>query len=51
MDYSGETDMGDFLVGYITVTWLCWIPNLIVAELMVRRGRTSLRRLRVNPAR
>jgi uncharacterized membrane protein len=24
---------------YITVSWLCWIPNLLIAEWMVRRRR------------
>lgn len=24
---------------YITVSWLCWVPNLLVAEWMVRRRR------------
>jgi hypothetical protein len=41
----------DFLVSYNTVAWLCWIPNLIIAEWMVRKSRTSQRRLQVNPAR
>jgi hypothetical protein len=26
---------------YITVSWLCWVPNLFVAEWMVR-GRQQL---------
>ena len=26
-----------FRPAYITVSWLCWIPNLLVAEWMVRR--------------
>jgi len=26
-----------FRPSYITVSWLCWIPNLLVAEWMVRR--------------
>ena len=33
----------DFIVGYITVAWLCWIPNLLVAEWMVRRIRPGQR--------
>lgn len=32
-----------FRVAYITVAWLCWVPNLLVAERMVRRRRTVLR--------
>lgn len=27
-----------FRSAYITVSWLCWMPNLIVAEWLVRRG-------------
>jgi predicted membrane protein DUF2306 len=26
-----------FRQSYITVSWLCWIPNLLIAEWMVRR--------------
>ena len=26
-----------FRASYITVSWLCWIPNLLIAEWMVRR--------------
>jgi Predicted membrane protein (DUF2306) len=33
----------DFIVGYVTVAWLCWIPNLIVAEWIVSRMRPSQR--------
>lgn len=28
---------GDFAGGYAIVAWSCWIPNLIVAELILRR--------------
>lgn len=28
---------GDFITAYLIVAWLCWIPNLIVANLIVRR--------------
>ena len=28
-----------FHASYITLSWLCWVPNLIVAEWMVRRRR------------
>lgn len=28
---------------YITVSWLCWVPNLLVAEWMVRRRGRGLR--------
>ena len=33
----------DFTTGYIVVAWLCWIPNLIVAEWIIRRRRRSQR--------
>jgi hypothetical protein len=26
-----------FRTSYITVSWLCWVPNLLVAEWIVRR--------------
>jgi uncharacterized membrane protein len=32
-----------FRVTFITVSWLCWVPNLIVAEWMVRRGGNASR--------
>lgn len=28
---------GDFIPAYITVAWLSWIPNLIVAHLIIKR--------------
>lgn len=28
---------GDFLVAYSIVAWLCWVPNLLVANLIVRK--------------
>ena len=33
----------DFTTGYIVVAWLCWVPNLIVAEWSIRRRRRSQR--------
>src|SRR5436305_3499775 len=27
----------DFTISYQIISWLCWVPNLIVAELIVRR--------------
>jgi uncharacterized membrane protein len=30
-----------FSVAYKIVAWACWVPNLIVAEWIVRRGRPS----------
>jgi hypothetical protein len=28
-----------FPQAYATVAWLCWIPNLLVAELIIRNGK------------
>jgi len=28
----------DFLIAYRIIAWLCWIPNLVVAEIMIRRN-------------
>ena len=30
-----------FHVTYITVSWLCWLPNLLLAEWLVRRSGTA----------
>lgn len=27
----------DFLTAYTIISWLCWVPNLVVAELLLRR--------------
>jgi uncharacterized membrane protein len=27
----------DFMIAYPIISWLCWVPNLIVAELLIRR--------------
>lgn len=35
----------EFLEAYITVAWLCWVPNLIVAEGIVNRIRPGRRSL------
>jgi len=37
----------DFLMAYRTIAWLCWIPNLLVAEWMISRGRKSRPRSRI----
>ncbi len=31
----------EFLTAYMLIAWLCWVPNLIIAEWMVRRRRRS----------
>jgi hypothetical protein len=28
---------GDFMVAYPIVAWLCWVPNIVVANLIVRK--------------
>jgi hypothetical protein len=28
-----------FHVSYITVSWLCWVPNLLIAEWMIHRRK------------
>ncbi len=28
---------GDFIIAYSVVAWLCWVPNMLVAGLIVRR--------------
>lgn len=33
-----------FRPSYITVSWLCWVPNLLIAEWMVRRRLNLLAR-------
>ncbi|MEP7109742.1 MAG: DUF2306 domain-containing protein [Ferruginibacter sp.] len=33
---------GDFIVAYSIVAWLCWVPNLLVANLIVRKLRQYL---------
>jgi hypothetical protein len=32
----------DFNSAYRIISWLCWIPNLVVAELIVRKNRSAL---------
>jgi uncharacterized membrane protein len=31
-----------FRSSYVTVSWLCWVPNLLIAEWMLRRRARSL---------
>ena len=31
-----------FRTTYITLSWLCWVPNLLVAEWLIRRERLVL---------
>ena len=40
----------DFPEAYMTVAWLCWVPNLLVAELTIGRGRRAAHAV-LDPAR
>jgi hypothetical protein len=31
---------GEFRPAYLWVAWVCWVPNLLVAEWYIRRTRT-----------
>ena len=31
----------DFIIGYQIVSWVCWVPNLIVANLIINRFRAE----------
>ncbi|MCC7375202.1 MAG: DUF2306 domain-containing protein [Verrucomicrobiales bacterium] len=33
---------GSFLEAYRTVAWLCWVPNAVVAEILLSRGAFKL---------
>ena len=35
----------DFTTGYIVVAWLCWVPNLLVAQWIIRGIRRSSQRV------
>jgi hypothetical protein len=34
----------DFTTAYMFIGWLCWVPNLLVAEWIIRRTRPVQRR-------
>lgn len=40
--------MGEFNSAYRIVAWLCWVPNIIVAYLIVRNKRIQTKRLVAN---
>jgi uncharacterized membrane protein len=40
MPLSGAVGL-EFLPSYLVVAWLCWVPNLLVAEWMIRRRRAG----------
>jgi uncharacterized membrane protein len=31
----------DFIPSYRVISWLCWVPNLIVAEMLIRRANRN----------
>ncbi len=33
----------EFTQSYMTVAWLCWIPNLLIAELIINNGKARAR--------
>ena len=37
----------EFPEAYTTVAWLCWVPNLLVAEIIIRNGRALTQRRHV----
>jgi uncharacterized membrane protein len=37
----------DFLSAYRTIAWLCWVPNLLVAQWIINRTRRSQPRARI----
>lgn len=39
----------DFMAGYILIAWLCWIPNLLVAQWIILRHRQFAVRMDKNP--
>ncbi|MDB4923454.1 DUF2306 domain-containing protein [Mucilaginibacter sp.] len=32
----------DFILAYRIVSWLCWVPNLVVAALIINKNKTKL---------
>jgi hypothetical protein len=32
----------DFMQAYQTISWLCWVPNILIAEILVSRSRQRL---------
>lgn len=38
--FTGALGM-DFITAYLIIAWLCWVPNLAVAEMIVRRKRRA----------
>ena len=40
----------EFIEAYTTVAWLCWVPNLLVAELIISNGKARATRQTAGPA-
>jgi hypothetical protein len=38
--FAGVLKM-DFLQSYQTIAWLCWVPNIMIAEILLSRSRQS----------
>jgi len=32
----------EFISAYLILAWLCWVPNLIVAEIIIRTSKKSI---------
>ncbi len=37
LPFSQAVLHADFLASYRIISWLCWAPNLLIAEMIVRR--------------
>ena len=37
----------DFTAAYVVIAWLCWVPNLLLAEWMIRSNRRSQSRIQL----
>lgn len=38
----------EFTEAYTSVAWLCWVPNLVVAELIIGKGKARVTRQKAN---
>jgi uncharacterized membrane protein len=41
----------DFLTAYVAIAWMCWVPNLLVAEWIIRRTLPARRRAMIRARR
>ena len=37
----------EFIMAYRAIAWMCWVPNLLIAEWIIRRSRSSQPRARM----